>query len=416
MNRPTRILILALSALVLLYAGLGYALARSGEDTTYRSLGVFSEVLQHIQQDYVEEPNMRQVTRGAMHGFIEYLDPQSGYLSAREYEDYQARTKSQPKGDIGAVLSKRFGYLLVLSTLPDSPAQKAGLTTGDILESISGFSTREISVRQAELLLEGEPGTVVKLTEVRHGGTESHDLDVTRAALGTPHLVTDKLEGDIAYMRVPAFTAGRAAEIRQKLVDFSSQGEHKLVLDLRDCASGSMDEGIATANLFLSSGTIATLRGQTVPVKEFKADARKAVWTGPVTVLISPHTAGAAEIVAAALSQDRGIPTIGQRTFGSASEQKDIPLEDGGALILTVALYHDPAGKSINEAGVKASVEVPQGDEDSTEAPDETLQEGQIHPPAPGAPRTSNDPVLKKALDILRGQGQPAAAAAKAAA
>ena len=417
MNRPTRILILALSALVLLYAGLGFALARNGEENAYRSLGVFSEVLQHIQQDYVEEPNMRQVARGAMHGFIEYLDPQSGYLSAREYEDYKARMNAHPKGDIGVVLSKRFGYLLVLTTLPDSPAQKAGLSTGDILETIAGFSTREISIRQAELLLEGEPGSVVKLTEVRHGGTESHDLEVTRVALGTPRLVTDKLESDIAYMRVPAFTAGRAAEIRQKLVDFSNQGIHKLVLDLRDCASGNMSEGIATANLFLNSGTITTLSGQTVPAKEFKADPQKAVWTGPVTVLISPHTAGAAEVLAAALSQDRAVPTIGQRTFGSASEQKDIPLEDGGALILTTALYRDPSGKSINETGVKASVEVAPADEDSSA----DLQEegaGQAppgHPSLGGAPRPSNDPVLKKALDILHGQGQPAAAAKAAA-
>ena len=411
MNRSTRILILALSALVLLYAGLGFALARSGEEGTYRSLGVFSEVLQHIQQDYVDEPNMRQVTRGAMHGFVEYLDPQSGYLSAREYEDYQARMKSHPRGDIGVVLSKRFGYLVVLNTLPDSPAQKAGLSTGDILESIAGFSTREISIRQAELLLEGEPGSAVKLTEVRHGGTESHDLDVTRAALGSPRLVTDRLEGDIAYMRVPAFTEGRAAEIRQKLLEFTNQGVHKLVLDLRDCGSGSIQEGIATANLFLTSGTITTLRGQTVPAKEFTADPQKAVWNGPVTVLISPHTAGAAEVLAAALSKDRGVPTIGQRTFGSASEQKDIPLEDGGALILTTALYYDPAGKSINETGVKASVEVTPSDEDSTGATDESAGEapGQVAPG--GAPHPSNDPILKKALEILRSQGQPAAAA-----
>ncbi|HUJ41406.1 MAG TPA: S41 family peptidase [Candidatus Acidoferrales bacterium] len=415
MNRLTRILLLTLSALVLLYAGLGYALARSGEENTYRSLGVFSEVLQHVQQDYVEEPNMRQVTRGAMHGFIEYLDPQSGYLSAREYEDYQARIKSHSKGDIGVVLSKRFGYLLVLTTLPDSPAQKAGLSTGDILESIAGFSTREISVRQAELLLEGDPGTVVKLTEVRHGGTESHDLEVTRAALGTPRLVTDRLEGDVAYIRVPAFTAGRAAEIRQKLVDFSAQGLHKLVLDLRDCASGSIPEGIATANLFLNTGTIATLRGQTVPAKGFTADPQKTLWTGPVTVLISSHTAGAAEVLAAALSKDRGIPAIGQRTFGSASEQKDIPLEDGGALILTTALYYDPAGKSINETGVKPSVEVSSDDADSSDTADESAggAGGQAAPS--GAPRPASDPVLKKALEILRTQGQPAAAAKAAA-
>jgi len=414
MNRPTRILILALSALVLLYAGLGFALARSGEEGTYRSLGVFSEVLQRVEQDYVEEPNMAQVTRGALHGLVESLDSQSGYLSAREYEDYLPRVKARPRGDIGVVLSKRFGYLLVLTTVPDGPAQKAGLSTGDILETIAGFSTREISIRQAELLLQGEPGTTVKITEVRHGGTESKDIELTRAVLSTPRLVAEKMEDDIAYVRVTAFSAGRAAEIRQKLLEFSKQGLHKLVLDLRDCAYGSVPEAISTANLFLNSGTITTLRGQTVPAKEFTADPQKTVWTGPVTVLLSARTAGPAEILAAALAQDRAIPTIGERTFGSASEQSVIALEDGGALILTTALYHDPSGKKINETGVKPSVEMANAVEDNSDIISSAAGEAPGRPSPSAPPRSHDDPVLKKALELLRSQTQ-AAPAAKAA-
>jgi carboxyl-terminal processing protease len=406
MNRPTRILVLALSSLVVLYAGIGYALARTSQDTTYRSLGVYSEVLQRVQQDYVEEPNIRQVTRGALHGLVESLDPQSGYLSAREYEDYQARLKAHDRGDIGVVLSKRFGYLMVLTTLPDSPGQKAGLSSGDILETIAGFSTREISIRQAELLLAGEPGTSVKISAVRHGGTESHDVEVTRAALGTPRLVTDKLEEDAAYLRVPAFTQGRAAEIRQKLAEFSRQGLHKLVLDLRDCAAGSYPEAIATANLFVSTGTIATLRGQSVPQKSFAADPQKTVWPGPVTVLISASTAGPAEVLAAALADDRAAPTIGERTFGSAGEQNVIPLEDGGALILTTALYHSPSGKSINESGVKPSAETAGAFDDSSDL-DEGAEGGAARTGT--SPRVHDDPAVRKALEILR--SQPAAPA-----
>ena len=410
MNRITRILVLALSAFVLMYTGLGYALARSGQDATYRSLGVFSEVLERVQQGYVEEPNMRQVTRGAMHGFVESLDQQSGYLSAREYEDYQTRLKAHPRGDIGVVLSKRFGYLLVLTALPDSPAQKAGLSTGDILETIAGFSTREISIRQAELLLQGEPGTSVKITEIRHGGTDSHDMEVSRAVIPTPKLVADKLEDDVAYLRVLGFTAGRAAEIRQKLQEFTKQGLHKLVLDLRDSSSGSVSEAVSTANLFLSSGTIATLRGQTVPTKEFAADPQKTVWSGPVTVLLSARTSGPAEILAAALAQDRAVPTIGERTFGSASEQSIIALEDGGALILTTALYHDPAGKTINDGGVKPSVEMANVVDDFGDAGSDTATPGRT---TPAAPRPQDDPVMKKALELLHAPAQiPAAAKA----
>ncbi len=316
--------------------------------------------------------------------------------------------KARARGDIGVVLSKRFGYLLVLTTLPDSPAQKAGLSTGDILETIGGFSTRDISIRQAQLLIEGEPGSIVKIREVQHGGTESHDLEITRAALDPAHLLADKIEDDIAYIRVPAFTAGRAAEIREKLAEFSRRGLHKLVLDLRGCASGTVPEAIATANLFLKGGTITTLRGQTVPPKEFAADPQKTVWTGPVTVLISANTAGPAEILAAALAQDRGAPTVGERTFGSASEQTVIPLEDGGALILTTALYHDPAGKALNETGVKPSVEVASAADEATEVE----EGGEVEAPSHGAPafppHVHDDPVLRKAIDMLR--SQPAAA------
>jgi len=211
---------------------------------------------------------------------------------------------------------------------------------------------------------------------------------------------------------VPGFTAGRSAEIRQKLVEFSKQGVHKLVLDLRDCASGTVQEAVATANLFVNSGTITTLRGQTVPAKEFTADPQKTVWTGPVTVLLSARTAGPAEIVAAALAQDRAAPTVGERTFGSASEQSVIALEDGGALVLTTALYLDPAGKKINETGVKPSVEMANVVDDLGDITDATSGEvpGRI---TTAPPRAHDDPVLRKALDLLRTQSQtPAAKAA----
>jgi carboxyl-terminal processing protease len=408
MNRATRILVVALSGLVLAYAGLGYALARTTQDSTYRSLGVFSEVLQRIQQDYVEEPNLPLVTRGAIHGLIESLDAQSGYLSAREYQDYLKRVKTPGRGDIGLILSKRYGYLLVLATLPDTPAQRAGFATGDIIEGIAGFSTREMAVRQAELLLAGEPGSSVKISEVRRGGTDSQQIEVVRAALSAPKMLADRIEDDIAYMRVPAFSPGRAAEIRQRLAEFSKQGMHKLVLDLRDCASGDPQEAIAAANLFVNAGTIATLRGQTVPAKDFPADPQKRVWSGPVTVLISGSTSGPAEILAAALVQDRGSQSVGQRTFGSASEQNVIALEDGGALFLTTALYHDPSGKIINTEGVKPSVEVAHNGDETADLQETPAGQTPGHGVTSFQLRPHDDAVLKKALELLR--SAPAAA------
>ena len=399
MNRATKIAILSLSAAVLMYVAVGHALGKTTEDRTYHSLGVFSEVLQRVQQEYVDDPNMQVVTLGALHGLLESLDSQSGYLSPREYDDFKKRSEKPARGDVGAILSKRFGYIIVLATLPDSPAQKAGLRSGDLLESVAGFTTREMSIRQAQLLLAGEPGTAVKMSEVRRGRTEPQELDVVRAVVPAPRLLADRLEGDIAYMRVPTFGAGRAAEIREKLAELARQGAHKLVLDLRDCASGDASEAIETARLFLPSGTITSLRGQSVANKDSSADAAKQVWTGPLSVLTSNSTSGPAEILAAALADNKRAETVGERTFGAASEQRIMPLEDGGALVLTVALYYSPSGKSISSEGVPPAVEVHNAPEEPVgldeEAPAGTTTE---------TPKAHEDLVLRRAVEILKGE------------
>ena len=160
MNRLAKVSIVSLSVIIFLYSGLGYVL-KANDDKSFRSLSVFGEVLQHIQEDYVDEPNMTLVTAGALHGLLESLDPQSGYLSAREYADYRDRTKNAQHGEAGMTISKRYGYIVVVSVVPDGPAEKASLRDGEILEAIAGFSTRDMSVGQATMLLQGAPGTPV---------------------------------------------------------------------------------------------------------------------------------------------------------------------------------------------------------------------------------------------------------------
>src|SRR5580692_1242088 len=163
MSRLAKIAVVTMSLLVFSYVGLGYVLGKSDDDKTYRSLTVYGEVLQRVQEDYVDEPNMPAVTAGALHGLLESLDPYSGYLSSREYSDYKEKQKNATHGEIGATVAKRFGYVVVVAVLPDGPAEKAGLRAGDILEAIAGFTTRDMSVGQANLLLDGAPGTSVKL-------------------------------------------------------------------------------------------------------------------------------------------------------------------------------------------------------------------------------------------------------------
>ncbi len=158
MSRYAKIAVVSLSILIFSYIGLGYLLAKTDDDKAYRSLNVYGEVLQRVQEDYVDEPNLSNVTAGALHGLLESLDPFSGYLSPREYADYKEKQKSTVHAEIGATLAKRFGYVVVVSVLPDSPAEKAGLRSGDIVEEIADFTTREMSVGQANSLARRRSG------------------------------------------------------------------------------------------------------------------------------------------------------------------------------------------------------------------------------------------------------------------
>jgi carboxyl-terminal processing protease len=404
MNRLARISVVTLSIIVFLYVGLGYVLGKTNDDKSYRSLGVFGEVLQHIQEDYVDEPNMAVVTAGAMHGLLESLDPLSGYLSPREYADYRDRTKSSQHAEAGMTISKRYGYIVVVSVVPDGPAEKASLRSGEILEAIGGFSSRDMSVGQASALLQGAPGTVVKVAVVRRGKTEPQEISISRQMIGPQHIVADRVGDDVAYVRLPAIDPMDVAELHDRLAQFDKQGVHKLVLDLRDCTRGAVPDAIAAAQLFLSSGKITSLEGQTVAHKDYTAAADKAVWNAPVDVLISPSTSGAAEVLAGAIKGNKRGDLVGERTFGSASEQKIIPLDDGGAVILTVAFYSTPDGKSIVDEGVSPTVEVHPKPIDPAANPSAGTDMEEPAPLGPGqVPKTEEDPVYNKALDLLKG-------------
>jgi carboxyl-terminal processing protease len=401
MSRFAKIAVVSVSLLVFSYVGLGYMLGKTDDDKAYRSLTVYGEVLQRVQEDYVDEPNLSNVTAGALHGLLESLDPFSGYLSPREYADFKEKQKNNTRAEIGATMAKRFGYIVVVSVLPESPAEKAGLHSGDIVEEIADFTTREMSVGQANSLLTGAPGTSVKLALVRRGKTEPQPLTLTRAVIPMPHLVGDKIDDGVAYVRVPSLQTGAAAELRDKLQQLDKQGLRKLVLDLRDCARGPVSEGIAAAQLLIPSGTITVLKGQTVSRQEFDAAPDKVVWRGPVAVLISPSTSGAAEIIAAAVGDNHRGEVVGERSFGAASEQKIIPLEDGAALVLTVAYYYTPGNKSILENGVMPTAEV---------AATPLELSGEEQPPL-GANQlpSKDDPVVRRALDLLKNDARKAA-------
>jgi carboxyl-terminal processing protease len=398
MNRMTRRIVLILSAVVFAYVSVGYLLAKTNDDKSYRVLTVYSEVLEHIQHDYVEDPNLHAVTAGALHGLLDSLDPQSSYLSPLEYADYKKKTAEEQPANAGAVLSRRFGYIIVVSVLPDGAAQKAGVRNGDILESIGGFSTDRMSIGQTDVLLSGPVGQKVKVGIVRPDKPAPEEVEITLMKPAPEHVTVEQLPNDVALIRIPSLETGMVAQLHEKLVSLNNTNTKKVILDIRSAAAGPDQAGIDAAQLFLSSGTIATLKGQTVAAQTFSADPAKVVWKNPVVALISDNTAGPAEILAAALSGNHRGETVGVRTFGMASQQKWIVLDDGSALNLTVAMYYTPSGKSIPDNGVEPSTPLHLVADDLAWL--KNYEEGKTS-------SASDDPFIKKALQVL---SAPAAA------
>src|ERR1700687_3002536 len=359
MSMKTKAAILVTSFAVLLFVVVGSlgGVHASSNDGSYRQLQVYSEVLSRVRSEYVEEPNIPKVTDGALHGLLESLDSNSSYMSADSYKAYKAH-KTESKGGIGAVISKRFGYAAVVSVLPRSPAEKAGIEQTDIFESIEGQSTREMSLPEISSLLAGTPGSTLNVAVVRARKAEPQKVVITRAVVSMPP-VADKMMADgIGYVKVQALTKGKTQEIAADIKSLEKSGAKKILLDLRNCAEGDENEGVAAANLFLNHGTITYLQGQKFPREAFNADPAKAITTLPIAVLVNKGTAGAAEVVAAAILENARGDVVGDKTFGDGSVQKTLDLPDGGALILSVAKYYSPSGKAIQDAAITPNVVV----------------------------------------------------------
>ena len=399
MSTKIKTVIIVASAGVLLFTLAGNITgARASNEGAYKQMEVYSEVLSRVRGEYVEEPNLPSVTDGALHGLLESLDSNSSYLNAEQYKDYKNR-KTGGKAEIGAAISKRFGYASVVSVIPGGPADKAGLQDTDILEAIEGKSTREMSLAQIRSLLTGEPGSNLNLSVVRARRAEPQKIVVTRDVVNIPPAQEKMLKDGIGEVHVGALTKGKAQEIANKVKSLQREGAKKLILDLRDCAEGEEAEGIATANVFLNHGTITYLQGQKYPREAFNADPAKAVTTLPLVVLVNKGTSGAAEIVAAAVLENARGDVIGDKTFGDGSVQKLIELPDGGALILSVAKYYSPQGKAIQDSAVTPNIVVADvNDDGSVPDEDENAAPSDVDKKTP----PEKDEQLQKAIDVLK--------------
>jgi carboxyl-terminal processing protease len=406
MPKFSKILLLVASVALVLTVFLGVdsnfvRAASNGQDGAYRQINVYTEVLRHIQTDYVVDPNIPAVTNGALRGLLESLDADSSYLTAEDYKAYKtAQASSAVKAQVGINVSKRYGYATVVSVVPGSPADKANLSDGDILEAIGAQDTREMSLVMINMLLQGQPGSELSVSVVRPRKATPEKVTMTRMVETIPPVAETMYENStILYLKPRILDKEHVQQVEAKLKGMQKAGNKKILLDLRDVAAGDMTEATRMANFFLSSGTIATLEGQKFPKQTFAAEVAKSInATAPLVVLTNRGTAGPAELVAGAILDNKRGELVGERTFGEGTQQKTFDLPDGGALILSVAKYASPSGKKLEDEGVTPGVLVASSADEG--GPDE---EGAESPAAPVTkPAISVDEQLTKALDLLK--------------
>jgi carboxyl-terminal processing protease len=405
MSKKLQILLLTCSILIIgftVVGGLGVHASSSNTDGAYSHIQVYSEVLYHVRTEYVEEPNMPVVTNGALRGLLESLDANSSYLSPDEYKTFKQK-KAEGKANIGAAISKRFGYAAVVAVIPGGPSDKAGIGSGDIIEAIDGKSTHEMSLADIRSHLAGDSGSRVECSIIRARKVEPQKLTVIREVVNAPAVQEQMMADNTGYIKPVVLDKGRAQDIAGKIKTLQKEGAKKLILDLRNTAEGDEEEGVAVANLFLNKGLIAYLSGQKFTKVTYNADPQKKVTDLPLVVLVNRGTAGAAEVVAAAVLDNARGDVLGDKTFGDGSVQKVIEVPDGSALILSIAKYYTPKGKVIQETGITPNIQVASADDivavsdddDTSSAPDE-----------PQKTQPKEDEQLRRAIEVLKNKAQ----------
>ena len=420
------------SAAIAMYAVVGGMLspwtrAQQPINDAGAQIRIFESVLQHIQNDYVDEPNLEKVRFGALRGLVGGLDPYSSYLTAQQVADFNA-AKTTKKVGIGAEFSQVSLYLYVVSVIKDSDAEKAGLKAGDVIEYIENKATRDISLYDARQMILGDAGTVVNLRVLR-AGAKPQTIKVTRGAYKDPAPESRVEANKTGVIKVYTLGTGEANQIKTQVQNMTKQGVQKIVLDLRGVATGGIDEAVTVANLFIKEGEIAKIIGRDNKVtKSFAADPSKFVFDGKAAVLIDLGSAGAAEVVASAFLDRKRGEVVGERSFGSGTEQQLFTLRGGDGLLLTTAKWASASGVPFlgddrASMGVKPSVEVKRPDtpepievEELIDQQEEQNQNPQPSTtPAPVKPdvtkKVIEDIQLKKAIELLQDKSQAAKAA-----
>ena len=360
------------------------------DGSLYKELKVFTDVISIIQRDYVKQVDSKKMVEGAIKGMLATLDPHSGYLDPDFYQDLQVQTKGE-FGGLGLEITIKDGLLTVVAPMEGSPAEQAGIKAGDAIIKIEGKYTKEFSLVDAVKKLRGPRGTPINLSIFRKGQTKLIDIAVMRELINVKSVRSRYLNDGFAYVRLSQFMEKTSDDLKSALKNMtkaSPDSELKgLILDLRNNPGGLLTQAIRVSDMFLKEGVIVYTDGRVENQKQkFFAHSRGTEPEYPIVVLINNGSASASEIVAGALKDHGRALILGMQSFGKGSVQTITPLENGGALTLTTALYYTKSGNSIQLTGVKPDIEM------DVKQPEEVIEEKPVEDEKPDLLRESDLP------------------------
>ena len=357
----------------------------SSENDIYKKIDLFGEVLEKINKEYVDEVNQSESMDAAIDGLLQSLDPYSGYMSPKIFNEMQTDTSGE-FGGLGIEVTMEAGVVKVISPIDDTPAFRAGIKAGDYIVKIENTQVQGKSLSEAVDLMRGPVGSSIELTIRRRGEKKALIFEVTREIIEIKSVKADLLDKNIGYLRLTSFNENSAQQIENEIKKLEKNKELKAyILDLRNNPGGLLSQAITISDFFLENGEIVSTKSRKSSENR-KWFAKKGDITNGKTliVLINYGSASASEIVAGALKDHKRAIILGENSYGKGSVQSIIPLKNKGAIRLTVAKYYLPSGKSISEVGVSPDIEI-----------DEKLDDFKI--------KTETDNQLNYALKLLNG-------------
>jgi carboxyl-terminal processing protease len=356
------ILVVVLVGLVAVFAWERLSIQKvSAEDkNVYEQLQIFSDVLDIVQENYVEEADSKDLVEGAITGMLKTLDPHSSYLNPDAYKELQVETKGS-FGGIGIEITIRDGFLTVVSPLEGTPADDLGIEAGDQILRVDGEPTKEMTLMEAVTKMRGPKGTKVVLTIMREEFEKPKDFVITRATIAIKSVRAKTLESGYGYLRLSQFQSTTARDLRQALTKLEKENQPMkgLILDMRNNPGGLLDQAVKVSDEFLDEGLIVYTGGRLKSQDmRFEAHTNTRLHHYPIVVLVNEGSASAAEIVAGALQDHKRAVVVGVETFGKGSVQTVMPLRNGAALRLTTSLYYTPSGRSIQAKGIEPDIVV----------------------------------------------------------